>query len=55
MNLKRFLPAFLAGYLLCMSIVYFVFDYFSLSFVLGSLIGVTLFAVIITKLKKRTK
>lgn len=55
MNLKSFLPAFLAGYLLCMLIAYLVFDYFSFSFVLGSLIGIALFTVIVTALKKRTK
>ncbi|WP_154665503.1 hypothetical protein [Bacillus andreraoultii] len=55
MNLKSFLPAFLAGYLLCMLIVFLVFDFFSLSFVLGSLVGIALFSVIVTIVKNQTK
>ncbi|CDQ39994.1 MULTISPECIES: hypothetical protein [Virgibacillus] len=55
MKLKRFLLAFVAGYLLCMLIVYLVFDFISLGFALGSVLSIVLFAIIITALKKRTK
>ena len=54
-NLKNFLPAFFAGYLLCMLIVYLIFDFFSWGFTLGSVIGVILFAIIITAFKKQTR
>lgn len=55
MSLKIFYPAFLAGYLIAVLLVYIVFDYFSWGFVIGSILGVTLFAFIIAVLKKRRK
>ncbi|CDQ40028.1 hypothetical protein [Virgibacillus salexigens] len=51
MNLKRFLPAILVGYLITMLLLYFIFHYFS-GFVLSSILGLILFALIITLSKK---
>ncbi|MBD1221896.1 hypothetical protein [Virgibacillus halodenitrificans] len=55
MNLKRFLPAVLVGYLIVVLPLYIIFDYFSLGFIIGSLFSVILFAFILTVLRKRIK
>lgn len=55
MNLKKFLPATLAGYLFMVLIVYLVFDYFSLWLTIGLIIGAILFALIAVLLGKRAK
>ncbi|MGM8216272.1 hypothetical protein ACLIA0_11940 [Bacillaceae bacterium W0354] len=55
MNLKTFIIGMLIGYLISMLIVYFILDYFSLGFAVGTLSGIGIFTVIVSILRKRRK
>ncbi|VEF49156.1 Uncharacterised protein [Bacillus freudenreichii] len=46
MKLKNHLIGFSFGYFVCMLIVFFVADYFSWGFALGSFAGIGLFALL---------
>ena len=53
MNINRFFISYIAGFLTCMLFVYFVFGYFSWTFLVGSLTGIAIFVIIIGMLKKK--
>ncbi|WP_249365662.1 hypothetical protein [Cytobacillus citreus] len=47
MKLKKYMIGFSTGYIFCMLITYFFFDFFSWSFAVGSAMGIVLFILII--------
>ncbi|MGG6447088.1 hypothetical protein [Pseudobacillus badius] len=49
MNINKYLTGFLAGYMICLLLVYLAFDYFSWSFTAGSLADAALFALLIKR------
>ncbi|GIN92922.1 hypothetical protein J22TS1_39730 [Siminovitchia terrae] len=52
MKIKNHVIGFSLGYFACLLIIYLVTGYFSWSFMLGSLAGIVLFAVLMKLLKK---
>ncbi|MFC0418504.1 hypothetical protein ACFFHH_24220 [Cytobacillus solani] len=54
MKKNKFIIGFFTGYIVCMLIIYFIFDYFSWSFVVGSLTGIALFGIIINVVSKKS-
>ncbi|WP_167396013.1 hypothetical protein [Lysinibacillus parviboronicapiens] len=53
MNIKKYLLSFNFGYVLALIIVFFLFDYFSWSFAVGSLLGIGIFGLLIKILTRR--
>ncbi|MGE7023237.1 hypothetical protein [Solibacillus cecembensis] len=53
MRFTKFLLVYSIGYLAAILITYFLFDWYSLTFVVGSLMGIGLFAVILKGLLRR--
>lgn len=49
----NFIYGFAAGYAVCLLAVYLIFDYFSLSFAIGSFGGIILFWLLLKILNKR--
>ncbi|SFL99031.1 hypothetical protein SAMN04487943_10663 [Gracilibacillus orientalis] len=55
MDIKKFIISFGAGIIACMLVVYFIFDYFSLSLIGGIVTGIAIFALIMSMLIKKGK
>lgn len=53
MEFKKYVLGYSAGYIVAMLMIYFIFDWFSLSFALSSLMGIVLFAFILKRLMKK--
>lgn len=52
---SNFIYGFAAGYIVCFLALYLRFGYFSLSFAVGSFMGIALFAIALKTLKKRKR
>ena len=53
MVFTKYLLVYSLGYIAAMLIAYFIFDWFSLSFILGSVMGIGLFVLVLKGLFKK--